>query len=69
LIATLLVDLLSRHQPDAALATFAFKAVRPAFDARPLTLCGRLGDDGARLWAQDQEGALLMQATATLRGE
>ena len=67
LIATLLVDLLCRHRPDAALMTFAFKALRPAFVDQPLTLCGRLRDEGAQLWAQDQAGALLMEAVATLR--
>jgi 3-methylfumaryl-CoA hydratase len=68
LIATLLVDLLRRHRPDAELAGFAFKAMRPAFDERPLTLCGRHEGSIVRLWAHDHEGALVMDATATLRG-
>ena len=32
LIATLLVDLVHRERPDATLASFAFRAVRPTFD-------------------------------------
>ena len=32
LIATLLMDLLRRHAPDAEVLTFQFKAVRPTFD-------------------------------------
>ena len=68
LVATLLVDLLRRHRPDAELAGFAYKAMRPAFDERPLTLCGRPEGSVVRLWAHDHEGALVMDATATLRG-
>jgi 3-methylfumaryl-CoA hydratase len=33
LIATLLVDLVRRHAPDAFVKGFQFKAVRPTFDA------------------------------------
>lgn len=68
LVATLLVDLLRRHRPDAGLASFAYKAMRPAFDERPLTLCGRREGSVVRLWAHDHEGALVMDASATLRG-
>ena len=68
LIATLLVDLLRCHRPAAELARFAFKAVQPAFDGRALTLCGRAQQTGVQLWAHDGEGALVMDATATLRG-
>ena len=32
LIATLLMDLVRRHAPQADVATFRFKAVRPTFD-------------------------------------
>ncbi len=69
LIATLLMDLLRREVPDAAVSTFAFKAVRPTFDLHPFRVNGRLQDDGrtVRLWAQDHEGWLTMDATASLR--
>ncbi|AIO30392.1 hypothetical protein DM39_6676 [Burkholderia cenocepacia] len=68
LIATLLVDLVHRERPDATLASFAFRAVRPTFDGQPFTLCGRPSDDGRtiELWAKDRDGWLTMQATATL---
>ena len=46
LIATLLVDLVHRERPDATLASFAFRAVRPTFDGEPFTLCGEPSDDG-----------------------
>jgi 3-methylfumaryl-CoA hydratase len=69
LVATLLMDLLRREMPEAAVATFAFKAVRPTFDGHALRVNGRLHDDGktVHLWAQDHEGWLTMDATATLR--
>lgn len=68
LIATLLVDLVRRQQPGAVLKTFNFKAVRPTFDLHPFRLNGRPSADGKTvdLWAQDHEGWLTMQATATL---
>jgi 3-methylfumaryl-CoA hydratase len=69
LIATLLLDLLQRHRPDAPLATFSFRAVRPTFDLHPLRVNGQLRDDGVgvQLWACDHEGWLTMEAMATLR--
>jgi 3-methylfumaryl-CoA hydratase len=69
LIATLLMDLLRRHLPQADVEAFSFKAVRPTFDLHPFRVNGRLEPDGktVRLWAQDHEGWLTMDATATLR--
>jgi 3-methylfumaryl-CoA hydratase len=69
LIATLLMDLLRRHAPGAEVASFRFKAVRPTFDLHPFAVCGAPQPDGktVRLWAQDHEGWLTMDATATLR--
>ena len=91
LIATLLMDLLRRHAPEAEVAGFTFKAVRPTFDLHPFQLNGDpgpqapaarppegaspgLGRPGAgrdgntvKLWAQDHEGWLTMDAVATLR--
>ena len=69
LIATLLMDLLRRQMPDADVARFSFKAVRPTFDLHPFQVNGELGADGktVKLWAQDHEGWLTMDATATLR--
>ena len=67
LIATLLLDLLRRELPDAQVAAFQFKALRPTFDGPPLHLCGRREGATVRLWAQDHEGWLTMDATATLK--
>ncbi len=72
LIATLLMDLLRREQPDARVAKFEFKAVRPTFDINPFSVhgqpsAGAAGDGKAvRLWSRDHEGWLTMDATATL---
>jgi 3-methylfumaryl-CoA hydratase len=67
LIATLLMDLLRREAPGADVAAFRFKAVRPTFDGRPMRVNGARDGDTVRLWAQDHEGWLTMDATATLR--
>ncbi|OUM00576.1 acyl-CoA dehydrogenase [Variovorax sp. JS1663] len=68
LIATLLVDLLRREKPQARLSAFEFRAVRPLFDIASFRVHGRPEADGRtfRLWAEDADGWLAMQATATL---
>lgn len=68
LLATLLMDLLRRHRPDATVASFAFKAVRPTLDTHPFSVHARPSDDGKtiELWGEDYEGWLTIQATATL---
>ena len=68
LIATLLLDLLRREMPGAQVAAFDFRAVRPTFDLHPFSVHGRPSADGrtVELWAQDHEGFLTMQGTATL---
>lgn len=72
LIATLLMDLLRRQMPQANVAKFEFKAVRPTFDINPFSVHGQpmAGNaaDGKliQLWGRDHEGWLTMDATATL---
>ena len=70
LIATLLMDLVRRQAPQADVAAFRFKAVRPTFDLNAFRVNGQPEADGRTLtlWAQDHEGWLTMDATATLRG-
>ena len=65
LIATLLVDLLRRNVP-APLTRFSFRAIRPLFDVAPFAVCGEPEATGrsAKVWAQDAEGLLTMQADA-----
>ena len=66
LIATLLLDLLRRHLPDAQVKRFSFKAVRPAFDIHPFTVCGKRDGQTVTLWSRDHEGWLTMQASAEM---
>jgi 3-methylfumaryl-CoA hydratase len=69
LIATLLLELLHRERPEAALRRFAFKALRPVFDIHRFTLCGRPEPGDERriaLWARDHEGALALEASAEI---
>ncbi len=60
LIATLLLDLLRHELPDADVARYEFRAVRPLFDINPFFVCGEPQADGktVRLWARDHEGCL-----------
>ena len=69
LIATLLVDLARDRCAPADVATFSFRAVKPIFDVAPFAVCGARepGANAVRLWAQDSDGHLAMEATATLR--
>jgi 3-methylfumaryl-CoA hydratase len=69
LIATLLMDLLRRQAPEAEVASFRFKAVRPTIDLHPFHVNGQPAPDGrtVRLWASDHEGCLTMDASAVLR--
>ena len=69
LIATLLLDLLRREQPDAEVRTFRFKAVRPTYDQHPMHVNGAPSGDGRtlHLWASDHDGWLTMDATVELR--
>jgi 3-methylfumaryl-CoA hydratase len=67
LIATLLMDLLRREAPNAEVARFSFKAVRPTFDLHPFKVNGQRDGQTVKLWAQDHEGWLTMDAVATLK--
>jgi 3-methylfumaryl-CoA hydratase len=69
LLATLLLDLLRRQRPDATVPRYEFKAMRPVFDTHPFSVCGEPSADGTsvHLWVKDHEGALSMDATASLR--
>ena len=66
LIATLLVDLFRRNRPEAPLASYAFRAVRPLYDTAPFATCGVPDETqrSARLWTRDAEGAVTMEAHA-----
>ena len=67
LIATLLIDLLRRNMPAAAVKTFAFRASKPLVDTAAFETCGLPDETGraAKLWTRDAEGESTMEATAT----
>ena len=68
LVATLLLDLLHRHVPQARVTHFAFKALQPLFDTAAFQVQGcAQGEGAARLWAVTPAGELAMQATAGWR--
>lgn len=69
MVATLLLDLLRHQLPDAQVARYEFRAVRPVFDINPFYVCGEPHPDGKtiKLWAKDHEGWLTMDATAVIK--
>ena len=68
MIATMLLDLLRRERPDAVVASYEFRALRPVFDINHFFVCGEALADGKtfHLWAKDHEGWLTMDATAVI---
>jgi len=66
LIATLLLEAAQQHHPGQRVRGYRFKAVRPLTCGRLLRVCGHAADADGRvqLWAEDDQGALLMQASA-----
>jgi 3-methylfumaryl-CoA hydratase len=68
LIATLLLDLLRDQLPDAVVARYEFRAIRPTFDTSHFFVCGEPQPDGKsfHLWARDHDGWLTMDATAVI---
>jgi len=68
LIVVLLHDLLRRSLPNATLARFSSRSVRPLLNRVPFSVCGRVESDGktVKLWAADAEGYLATDASATL---
>jgi 3-methylfumaryl-CoA hydratase len=69
MVATLLLDLLRHQLPDAQVARYEFRAVRPVFDINPFCVCGEPQPDGKtiKLWAKDHEGWLTMDATTVIK--
>jgi 3-methylfumaryl-CoA hydratase len=67
-LTTLLVFELARAHAATPVTFLSSRNVRPLFVNRPITLCGEPSPDGrvARLWAQDDTGALALNATAEL---
>jgi 3-methylfumaryl-CoA hydratase len=68
LTATLLVDLIRRHAPQARIESFAFRAVSPLFDSDEMSVNATPPDaDGiVKLWAANSDGRLALGAEARL---
>ena len=67
LTATLLLDLVHRHQPEARLTAFQFRGLRPLLEPSQFTLGGTPTQDGIELWAVDAAGEVAMKASAQVR--
>jgi 3-methylfumaryl-CoA hydratase len=65
-LTTLLVFELARANAGGPLRHMASRNVRPLFVDRAITLCGEPAADGrsAKLWAEDDTGAVALSATA-----
>ena len=64
--ATLMLDLVRRHRPEARVVRFSFRALRPVFADRPLAVAGRPAGAKVALWIADDTGALAMDGEAEL---
>jgi 3-methylfumaryl-CoA hydratase len=63
LMATLLAGLGQKLNPDARIAAFEFRALKPVFDLHPFEICaGEVNDDSVDLWVKDFEGHVTMKA-------
>jgi 3-methylfumaryl-CoA hydratase len=67
LIATLLLEGLRQAHPHAEVQSFSFRAVAPIFHIDPFKVCGKItGKNTVALWAEKADGALCMDATASI---
>ncbi len=67
LIATWMLEAAQEQHPGRAVRAYTFRAVRPLVCNRLLRVCGQVAPGGGTvaLWAEDEHGALLQQATVT----
>jgi len=65
LIASLLLDLLQDKQSDRRITSFNYRALHPLFDQSPFVICGRIEENIAHLWAQNEAGGLAASIEAT----
>jgi 3-methylfumaryl-CoA hydratase len=61
-----LAELCRRFEPESSLASFSFRAQKPAFEGAPLRFCGRHEGDEIELAALDGTGHVTVSAAAKL---
>ena len=68
LIALQLLETVRRAAPAADLTHFAYRSARPLYAGSRCTLAVKLGDGGsdAKLWAEDEAGAVVQTGSLTL---
>lgn len=64
LAATCLAELAARRA-GKALSTFSYRSIAPLFANRPFRVNGAPDGDRAHLWAEDADGSICVEATAT----
>ncbi len=71
LTCTLILELLRENADYQNLGHFKYRAIRPAFVNKPLKVCAAPDATGKklRLWAEDQVGYMIMEASASFKGE
>ena len=68
LLATLLLQSLQQHRPDAVVQSFRFRALHAIYNEQPFSLHGRPAPDHrhVRLWVTDQQGVMCVEANAEI---
>ena len=68
LLATLLLDGLARHKPDAVVQNFEFRAMAPVFDNMKFQVKGIEQQSGEySLWIEREDGSIAMNAKAKVK--
>ncbi len=65
LLATLMLNQLRYHLPEARVTGFTFAARRPVFDASAFTVAGACEGNAAAVWVADSDGMLAMDGSAS----
>ena len=68
LLATLLLDGLANHKPDAVVLNFEFRAMAPVFDNMKFQVKGAEQEPGQyALWIEREDGSMAMDAKAKVK--
>jgi len=68
LLVTLLLNLVTHHEPEPPLAEVSFRAIRPTFDLGTITLSGKREGRQLSLWSTDHHRFVGLRATAVMGG-